>query len=109
MTEKNKYSFERLKVQAEIFGHINRLAWFQHNGFSQEVFQKIFGDGEYGMGNHLWDKFLVYDKQILVLWCYLDKDNRQKLVEYFNSSDFIKQYCDHGNGQIEADFAMSLY
>lgn len=33
---------------------------------------------------HLWSKFINYNSQITVLWMYLDKDNREIIVEMIN-------------------------
>ena len=54
-----------------------RLLFVQHN-LNKEKLTRIYGDE---MGDHLWDKFLYYDSNLLKFINYLDADNRPKFVD----------------------------
>ena len=54
------------------------LLYLQHN-LNKEKLEKIY---DTDMGSHLWDKFLFYDRNILMFLNYLDKNNK---VLFFNA------------------------
>lgn len=54
------------------------LLYIQHN-LSQEKLIKLYGEQ---VGSHLWDKFLYYDRNLLMFINYLDKDNRPIFMDF---------------------------
>ena len=49
------------------------LLYIQHN-LNKEKLEQIY---KTEMGSHLWEKFLYYDRNLLIFVNYLDKNNKE--------------------------------
>jgi len=49
------------------------LLYIQHN-LNKEKLEQIYNTE---MGSHLWEKFLYYDRNLLIFLNYLDKNNKE--------------------------------
>jgi len=49
------------------------LLYIQHN-LNKEKLEQIY---KTEMGSHLWEKFLYYDRNLLIFLNYLDKNNKE--------------------------------
>jgi hypothetical protein len=56
-----------------------RLLLYVQVHLDKEKLEKIYG---VDLGSHLWDKFLYYDRNLLIFINYLDTNNREI---FFNS------------------------
>ena len=56
-----------------IEGSYRLLLYIQHN-LNKEKLEKIYNSE---LGSHLWEKFLYYDRNLLIFLNYLDKNNKE--------------------------------
>ena len=63
------------------------LLWLDNN-FSLALSEEIFS--EYDLGQHIWNKFLATDRNIVHFFTSLDKFNKQRLVMAYNH--FVMQH-----------------
>jgi hypothetical protein len=75
------------RTKTKAYKSIDKLAIWEYNYADGETFKEIFGERSY---EHIWDKFLHYNRSILALWGNLDLENRAKLSSYLKRKGIIK-------------------
>ena len=64
---------------------IRNLFFIQEN-LCLEQLEQIYDDY---MASHLWNKFIYYDRNLLLFINYLDKDNKDKFFNALNNNIFF--------------------
>ena len=62
---------------------LQAIAWYRHNTSISTIVEDIYGEVEEGYLQEKIDK--IVDHGLLFLYCYLDEQHQQKLVDVINA------------------------